>query len=53
MGHMANLNMMLLAAAGGQPPQQNAQFDFTATDTNYSHYREYDFDPQDRPWVYP
>lgn len=24
-----------------------------ATDTNYMHYREYDFDPADRPAIYP
>ncbi len=36
-----------------QQPQQNAQFDFTATEANYWHYKEYDFDPADRPVVYP
>lgn len=28
-------------------------YDYTAPEVNYSHYREFDFDETDRPMIYP
>lgn len=31
----------------------SGQFDYTAPEINYQHYRDYDFDESDRPMLFP
>lgn len=53
--------MMMTPGAGTMPgvsmPQSQlsnqGNYDYTAPEINYMHYREYDFDESDRPVIYP
>ena len=44
----------MAAGTMAQSQQSNqGNFDYTAPEINYMHYREYDFDESDRPVIYP